>query len=100
VNKLFEYVHPTEIYSIRSSGLAVFRTLFEFATYNQVEYILKIRSDILDMFVHNLIVENQAADILSRTLKCLISLVKLYNNIYTPVANNKIVYQLDRIQPI
>jgi hypothetical protein len=52
------------------------------------------------MLVYNLIVENQTADILARTLKCLISLVKLYNNIYTPLTNNKIVYQLNRIQPI
>jgi hypothetical protein len=28
INKLFEYVQPTEVLAVRSSGLAVFRILF------------------------------------------------------------------------
>ena len=52
------------------------------------------------MLVHNLTNSSELADIVLRTLRCLTSLVKLYNNIYTPIANNKIVYELDRIRPI
>lgn len=58
INKLFEYAHPTEQPALRLEALKTLNQLFIFATYNEVEYIFKIRTDFLEMMLHNLTNQN------------------------------------------
>jgi len=54
INKLFEYAHPSEESRVRSQALYTMRIMFEFAAYNQIELLFRLRTDLLDMLVHNL----------------------------------------------
>lgn len=70
--------------------------LFEFCAYAQAEYVLRFYPDLLAMFVHSITTTNEPADIVLRTLKCLLALVRLYHGVYTPIVTNKIVSDLER----
>jgi|JI6StandDraft_1071083.scaffolds.fasta_scaffold277152_1 hypothetical protein len=97
LGKIIEYAHPSEQSHVRTHSLGTLKIMLGIASYSQTECIFNIHRDLLAMLVHNLTNPNEPADVIARTLKCLISLVKNYNNIYTPIANNKVVYELERI---